>query len=344
MGVMNADNPQLVKAALDAGIVHLDTAWYYQRGKNEEMIGKVIKNYKRSDYFLATKVPGFHEDRRTGKIIKDAKPGQLLEKFEVSLKRLDLPWVDVFYLHSVKSAAGAVFKPMLDAMAKLKKAGKVKYLGLSTHKNEPEVIKAAADSGFYDVVLTAYNFKQGHMKDVKKAIAYAAKKGMGIVAMKTQAGVYWDKEKLNPINMKAALKWALLDENVHTSIPGFTTFDQLKLDLSVMEDLKLTEQEKKDLKFGEQKSLAGLYCKQCGSCLSQCGQKLNIPDLMRCYMYAYGYKNLGMAKQVMDDLKIKSSACKDCSICTVRCSNNFPVRERVTDILRLNSVPGDFLV
>ncbi len=344
MGVMNADNPKLVKAALDAGIVHLDTAHYYQRGRNEEMVGQVIKDYKRSDYVLATKVPGLHEDRKTGKINPDTKPEPFLNMFEISLKRLGLKYVDVLHLHSVKSAAGAVFKPLMNAMAKLKEAGKVKYLGLSTHKKEPEVIRAAADSGFYDIVLTAYNFKQDHREEVKKAIAYAAKKGIGIVAMKTQAGVYWDKEKLNPINMKAALKWALQDVNVHTSIPGFTTFDQMKLDLTVMADLSLSVQEKKDLQFGEKNKLAGLYCKQCGSCLSQCKQNLNIPDLMRSYMYAYGYKNLAVAKQLMEELQVNSNACQDCSTCSVTCSNSFNVRDRITDIVRINDIPNDFLV
>ena len=42
MGVMNADNPNLVRAALDAGVVHLDTAHAYQGGRNEEMVGQVI--------------------------------------------------------------------------------------------------------------------------------------------------------------------------------------------------------------------------------------------------------------------------------------------------------------
>ena len=43
MGVQNSDNPNLVRAALDAGMVHLDTAHYYQRGTNEVMIGEVSR-------------------------------------------------------------------------------------------------------------------------------------------------------------------------------------------------------------------------------------------------------------------------------------------------------------
>lgn len=79
--------------------------------------------------------------------------------------------------------------------------------------------------------------RQKNKGEIGQAMARAAKAGIGIVAMKTQAGVYWDKERQEPINMKAALKWALQNENVHTSIPGFTAFDQMELDLTVMENL-----------------------------------------------------------------------------------------------------------
>ena len=114
------------------------------------------------------------------------------------------------------------------------------------------------------MILTAYNFRQDHREEVRKAVAEAAAAGIGVV-MKTQAGAYWDKEKLQPINMRAALKWVFNDPNVTTAIPGFTTFDQLKKeDWSVVTDIAITPQELKDLHFGEQ--VAGLYCQQCGQC------------------------------------------------------------------------------
>ena len=55
MGVMNADNPNLVRAALDRGMVMLDTAHYYQRGRNEEIVGKVLRDVPRDSVVLATK-------------------------------------------------------------------------------------------------------------------------------------------------------------------------------------------------------------------------------------------------------------------------------------------------
>ncbi len=344
MGVMNADNPNLVKAALESGIVHLDTAWYYQRGRNEEMVGSMVKGRPRDSFVVATKVVGDPMDRETGLFTEQTSPEAFLEKFETSLKRLQLEYVDILYLHNVVRREAALFKPLLDVMLKLKKQGKTRFIGVSTHRNEPEVIQAAIDSKAYDVVLTAYNFKQPHRDQVKAAIAKAAAAGLGIVAMKTQAGVYWDKERQYPINMKAALKWALLDENVHTAIPGFTTFDQMNLDLTVMEDLTLTAKEIEDLKMGEKLGMTGLYCQQCERCLPQCPKGLEIPTLMRSYMYAYGYRNMTAARQAIESLDLKSIPCSDCTLCTVTCAQGFAVRDKIYDIARIKDVPEEFLV
>jgi predicted aldo/keto reductase-like oxidoreductase len=89
---------------------------------------------------------------------------------------------------------------MLEAVATAKKTGKAKHVGVSTHKNEPEVIQAVIDSGVYEVVLTSINFKQDYYAVLKKTIAKAAKAGIGIVAMKTMAGGFHNKERKQPIN------------------------------------------------------------------------------------------------------------------------------------------------
>jgi len=345
MGVMNADNPNLVSAALDAGIVLLDTAYAYQRGKNEEMIGQVIKNRPRDSFVIATKVEGDYLDRKTGLFTEATKAETFMEKFNTSLTRLGLEYVDILYLHSVVKRGALLFEPLLNALVKLKKEGKTRFIGVSTHRNEPEVLTAAADSKVYDVVLTAYNFKQPHIKEMNQAIAYAAKAGLGIVAMKTQAGVYWDKERQKQINMKAALKWALQNENVHTAIPGFTTFDQMNLDLSVMEDLTLTPREKADLDLGQDQGMAGLYCQHCGKCLGQCGKNVEIPTFMRSFMYAYGYKNLTLAAETLHSQFQGQSPlpCKSCNPCTVQCTMGFDVRGKILDVARIKDIPGDFL-
>ena len=92
-------------------------------------------------------------------------------------------------------------KPIIAAVRNLKKDGKIKFIGFSTHANEPALINAAADMDIYDVILTAYNFKQTYADEMNSAIKKAGQAGIGIIAMKTMAGGgFLDKEKTKPIN------------------------------------------------------------------------------------------------------------------------------------------------
>src|SRR5512143_2833423 len=156
-------------------------------------------------------------------------------------------------------------------------SGKARFVSVSTHKNEPEVVQAIADSGFYDVVLTAFNFRQDHGAELRKAVANASSAGVGVIAMKTMAGAFFDKDKKEPINCRAALKWVLQDENITTSIPGITSYDQLTENLSVATDLTLTDQEKGELRLGQMQG--GLYCNGCSECSGTCSRRLPIPEL-----------------------------------------------------------------
>ncbi len=340
MGVMNADNPAVVQAALETGITLLDTAWGYQRGQNEKMIGQVIAGRPRDSFMIATKVPGPNRDRSMQGLDAAGLEQAFLAKFDECLSRLGLDHVEILYLHNNSTRADVQNPAIIGALQKAKKAGKARFIGITTHANEPAVIRATVEAKAYDVILTAYNFRQDHREEVRKAVAEAAAAGLGIVAMKTQAGAYWDKEKQQPINMRAALKWVLNDPNVATAIPGFTTFDQLKEDFSVVTDITLTPQDLKDLRMGEQ--VAGLYCQQCGQCLAGCPKGLPIPDLMRSYMYAYGYRNLRAAHELVASLEIGADPCGSCASCSAVCAKGFDLADRVRDISRLRAVPGDF--
>ncbi|MFC2156829.1 aldo/keto reductase [Acidobacteriota bacterium] len=342
MGVMNADNPNLVAGALDSGIVHLDTAHGYQKGRNEEMIGEVIKNRKRDSLVLSTKV-AYSKDRQTGLYPEGTTIDTFQNEFDISLKRLGVDYVDIIYIHSFWVRDVVLFEPAMKFLERAKKQGKARFIGFTTHRNEHEMLDAAVESKFYEVVLTGYNFRQKNHKEIAAAMARASQAGIGIVAMKTQAGVFWDKERKEPINMKASLKWALNNKHVHTAIPGFTTFDQMNLDIGVMEDLTLTAQEKTDLRLDGEQAGSGLYCQQCETCLTQCPADLDIPTLMRSYMYAYGYRNQSLARETLDSMKIANLPCEDCSRCRVECSMGFDIQEKAKDINRLKSVPTEFL-
>ncbi len=339
MGMANAGNPNLVRAALDAGIVHLDTAHGYHRGQNEEMIGEVIKGRPRDSYIIGTKVWSPY-NRITLLYTEEATEEAFLKRLDASLKSLGLDYLDILYHHQVARRELALFEPILKAMEKAKKDGKTRFVGISTHRNEPEVIRAAVDSKFYEVVLTSYNFKQRHYLEVREAIAKAAQAGLGVVAMKVMGGFTF-QDPLKPINPSAALKWVLQDPNVTTSVPGFCTFEEMKTDLSVMEDLTLTDSEKEYLKTAC--AAPGLYCQGCGQCEKQCFAKLPIPDLMRAYMYCYGYRKPGMAQELVVSLGLPSHVCDDCGECRVKCTNGWNIATKIRDVVRLRDVPTEFI-
>jgi predicted aldo/keto reductase-like oxidoreductase len=340
-GVMNSDSPDLIKEALDRGITHLDTAYLYLRGNSERVIGEVLERAgKRNKVYLATKMR-FARDAGKGVFLLKgsgqepaATEENLFQQLEICLKRLRTDYVDILYLHSCYSPQMATYEPLMNALVKVKKAGKARFVGVSTHRDEPNVIRASVDAGIYDIVLTAYNFVQEHREEVKKAIQYAAEKDVGIVAMKTQGGRRLQEEGKVEVNHAAALKWVLNDENVCTTVPGMTTFDQLYLNLKVMSNLALSEAEKRELRLASM--LKGtLYCQNCRSCISTCSHRVEIPTLMRAYMYAQGYGNLIQARITTAALPEKSglNVCRDCSSCTATCRNGININSRLKSLI-----------
>jgi predicted aldo/keto reductase-like oxidoreductase len=342
MGTMRSDMPSLVKAAMDMGVRHFDTAHGYQGGKNEIMLGEVLKDYPRDSFAVATKVPPDDVDWETGVIGPGATKEAFMSKLDVSLQRLKMDYVDILYIHGVSHRGVALHPEFLEALRTLKQQGKIRFAGVSTHRNEPEVIEAITENDVYDVVLTSINFTQGHRDQVKEKIALAAGKGIGIIAMKTMAGGFLDKERTRPVNCKAALKWVLQDPNVHTTIPGIVTYDQLIENFSVMENLEMTEEEKAHIEEG--RLLSGLYCDQCGQCVTACRQHLPVNEIMRAYMYAYGYRHYEEASEILAEHGIHTNVCQGCDHCSVTCHRGFNISERIADISRISVVPKDFLI
>jgi len=341
MGTYNATG--VANACLDAGITHIDTSADYNKGNDERMFGEVFKQRPRDSFVIGTSI-GMWQYRKVDQITTAISEKTLRDYIEGSLERLALDTIDIYYLGGIQHKEIALNETYLKVLEEYKKAGKLLYLGVTTHSNEPEIIRAATDSGVYDVILTAYNFRKTNKDEIDEAVAYAVDKGMGIVAMKTQAGVYWDrKDKSSMINMKAALKWALQNENIHTAIPSFKNVDQMNEAISVMENLALSPEEKADLKLNTGGLSAGLFCSQCQECVPQCPANLDIPTLMRSYMYAFGYNSPAKARETLDYAGLKNVPCLDCSACSVTCSSGFDVKGKVIDIARIKDIPTEFL-
>ncbi len=339
-GVMRSDNDALVRAAYEAGMKMFDTAHGYMNGRNEEMLGGFFSQVPRDSFVIATKVKPEGVDR-AGLPTKETTAADFLGKFDLSLSRLKMDYVDILYMHAVDSVEMVRHKEIVNAMLDLKKKGRVRFIGISTHKNEPLVINTMAEDGIWDVVLTSYNYRQTYLVEMNSAIDRAVAAGIGVVAMKTLAGGWLDRERTKPVNVQAALRWVISNPNVHTTIPGITAFDQLETDLRIMKDISMTEQDKEHLMAGS--DYQGLYCNACSNCVPGCPNNLPIPEMMRAYMYAYGYRSAAMASELLTETGATSDPCAGCAECTATCVKGFDIREKVTDISRLVNVPFDLL-
>lgn len=341
MGVMNAYNPELVKRSYEIGVRHFDTAEHYQRGKNEEMVGNVIKELNvRDKVIIATKVYIPPQQRN----IPPEKAKEIfLKTVEGSLKRLKTDYIDILYSHVVPDVQYLNNPGIKEAMQILKKQKKIRFLGFSTHKNMTECINDAARTGFYDVILTAFNYAMSDNKEFLNAVKNAASKGIGIIAMKTQCAQYWYRERYVPKSYQqyykgkilhtSVLKWALQHPYICTAIPGYTTFEQMEEDFSVAYNLEYTSEEKKFFKErGIKLSMA--YCQQCYNCVSSCPKQVDIPTLMRVHMYASCYSNFYHARDTLDSIPENNSlkACVSCDKCSAKCVNYVDIAQRVDEL------------
>ncbi len=350
MGVMNADVPGLIPRSYQLGIRHFDTAAHYQQGRNESMVGSMIKEMGvRDKVVISTKVlrPGWGRGPGNQTQAHTYSPAEVEasfhEVFEGSLQRLQMDHVDILYNHSADSEADISSEGTLKAMTSLKKDGKARFLGVSSHRPEM-ALNLAMKLGVYDVVLVPFNFTVADDRGLLEAIERAASAGIGIVAMKTQAGGASRPDpklgrQLTPASQTALLKWVLRHDAITTAIPGFTTYEQLEQNFSVAPSLAYTAEEK-DFLSDKSTVAEAQFCRQCGQCREDCPLGVDIPTLMRSHMYAVQYANHELAAATMAALPAGKglNACGECSTCVANCRNSVNIAMKIKSLKEIASI------
>ena len=266
----------------------------------------------RDKVYVATKTPS----RSKEDIFRDV---------ETSLKSLGTDYIDVIQLHSLKGRERVFDPETREALAKLKEQGKVRFFGVTTHRNQAEVLDALVDDPdrFFDMALVAYNFKSG--RDVADAIGRAARANIGIVAMKTQAGGYGTEATGTVSAHQAALKWVVRNPDVAAAIPGMRDLAELKEDIAVM-GMPFRQADERILqRYGA--AIQPYYCRLCGTCEGTCPKGVEISTVNRSLMYAEGYRSRELALSTYRGIPspASASACLDCSNCTARCVHGLDI-------------------
>lgn len=123
--LLNDDNADIagIRAALDAGITHIDTAEVYAAGYTEILVGKAIKGYDRLKIFLVSKVQ-----------VKNLNYKDILISCQKSLQRLETDYLDLYLLH--RYSEDIPLKDSMRALDKLMADGKIKNIGVCNFTKE----------------------------------------------------------------------------------------------------------------------------------------------------------------------------------------------------------------
>jgi len=301
------DAVKVLRHAFDRGITFFDTANAYR--DSEEKIGIAFAGM-RHKVVLASKT-----------LMRGAEGA--LEHLENSLRQLRTDHVDLFQLnqisreqdwHEVTGPAGA-----LEALIKAKTAGKVRYIGVTSHNLQ--MSQKMVNSGYFDTIQFPFNLLEEGAKD--ELIGASQDMGMGFIGMKPLGGGVID-------NTVVAFKY-LRDNPGVIPIPGFKSCDQVdEVIACYAEDNVITEQEYKIMET-YRRILGKKFCRRCEHC-QPCPQGVLITP-------AIGYPIV--ASQISAALAVESCKkamestllCTGCGACSERC----PYDLQVSDIMKANN-------
>lgn len=223
---------------LECGIEKPEYFMVYWPGQQQQMDGAFISDAMKDEF-------GDRVERSPE--LKKA----IVSSVEESLKRTGTDYFDVLHCPHAAATSDEIRNPMIiETFNELKKQGKVRFLGFSTHHGMAELLKTAMELGYFDVVMLAYNVINHAFLD--HILAGARENGIGLIAMKAAMAVAtpydpakvpvpeWRVRKLNtiiPDEMKLQVKaflWALQNQDLSAVNAGMYTEEMVVENLAVV--------------------------------------------------------------------------------------------------------------
>ena len=170
----DAESIGVIQHAADRGVDHLDSSDMYGWGQNEELIAKAVKG-KRDRFFIATKFGQVKNPSGGGNLV-NGKPEYVREACDVSLKRLGVDVIDLYYQHRMDPSVP--IEETVGAMAGLVKQGKVKAIGLC--EVAPATIRKAHATHPLAAIQSEYSLL--YRKEAEETLAVCRELGIAFVA------------------------------------------------------------------------------------------------------------------------------------------------------------------
>jgi aryl-alcohol dehydrogenase-like predicted oxidoreductase len=217
---------RIVHEAIDAGVTFFDNCWEYNNGRSEEWAGRAIASSgKRKSLFLMTKVCTHGRSGAMG-----------LEMLDESLRRFRTDYLDLWQIHGVAfdndpelaMAKGGI----VEALDQAKRAGKVRFVGFTGHK-DPRFHLRLIQMGYpFDTVQMPLNCYDATWRSFEQSVLPEAnRREIAALGMKPMTGLAGPVQK-GDASAAEMLHYAM-SLHVATTISGVTTLEHLRQNLEV---------------------------------------------------------------------------------------------------------------
>ena len=329
----------MVRLAFEGGVNYIDTAWPYHGGQSESVLGRVLADYPRDSYYLASKFPGHQISERYD-------PAAI---FEEQLRKCKVDHFDFYLLHNVYEKSVHTYTDpqwgIVDYFLEQKKLGRIRHLGFSSHAGY-DCLKDFLDRygeqmEFCQIQL---NYLDWTLQDAKARYELLTQRGIPVWVMEPlRGGKLANLPEHAAARLQAlrsdegvpawAFRWLQGLDNVKMILSGMSNIDQMKDNLRTFEARKPLNAEESAALLDVAETLKNsVPCTACRYCCDGCPQGLDIPKLLSAYndfRFAVNF-NVTMAMEALPEDK-RPSACLGCGACAQVCPQKIDIPGALKD-------------
>lgn len=338
----------LIISAIESGVNYFDTAYIYNRGKSESILGDVLAKGYRDRVKIATKIPPF--------LVK--KNADLDKIFFTELERLQTDRIDYYLIHMLSDLGmWERLKELgiVEWIQEKKKNGQVVNIGFSYHGGPQEFVRLI-DAFDWDFCQIQYNYLDENNQAGKSGLMYAASKGIPVMVMEPLRGGtivdglpkevrnLWANARPKRSIAEWALRWVWNHREVTLLLSGMNTQEQLEENVRIASEISensLSQQElslyPKAMQILSEKTKVN--CTACGYCMP-CPSGVNIPTCFDVYNQKHmGNRKGSMAKYFMNTGAASThpsyaSLCIHCRQCESHCPQSIPISDKMSDVAK----------
>lgn len=338
--VDEAKTKEMIGRAINAGVTYFDTAYPYHSGQSEKVLGRVMKNWDRKQYLLATKLPLW--------LIKSRDDVERV--FAEQLERLQTDYVDFYLFHGIGKDRWQLMKDLelIPLLEQYQKQGKIHHLGFSFH-DDYEVFEEVMNARQWDFCQIQLNYMDENFQAGLKGCRLAEKLGVPIIVMEPVKGgslatlpedvaAYFRQQDPSKSIASWAVRWAAGAPAVKVVLSGMSNMEQVEDNIKTFDSFHpLNEQEQKTVAKVVEAIRARVKngCTGCQYCMP-CPFGVDIPRNFAVWNEHAMYQNDRHARYMYQTVlteEQRADHCQKCGTCETKCPQKISIR---ADLQRLD--------